>query len=310
MKSPKISVIMSVYNGEKYLREAINSILNQTFKNFEFIIVNDGSTDSSLDIIKSYNDARIVVIDQKNTGQGIGRNIAIKHSNGEYIAILDADDISMPDRLQLQYDFLEKHPECVAVGSNAEIIDKDSNYVYTSNQALSWEEIKNNLPSMPFIHSSTMYRKTAFDKVGGYPDMRSAEDAVLFNKFAKIGELRNLPDVLIKYRICSTAVTTKSSGKDSKIIENIILDAINDKITEEQKNILKSMAMNRDLKYKTAIYHLHIAKKYLWNNYQPKLARKNLIKSLKIKFNKLSIFYYFVSFLPGNTINKLYKKLK
>jgi len=310
MKSPKISVIMSVYNGEKYLREAINSILNQTFKNFEFIIVNDGSTDSSLDIIKSYNDARIVVIDQKNTGQGIGRNIAIKHSNGEYIAILDADDISMPDRLQLQYDFLEKHPECVAVGSNAEIIDKDSNYVYTSNQALSWEEIKNNLPSMPFIHSSTMYRKTAFDKVGGYPDMRSAEDAFLFNKFAKIGELRNLPDVLIKYRICPTAVTTKSSGKDSKIIENIILDAINDKITEEQKNILKSMAMNRDLKYKTAIYHLHIAKKYLWNNYQPKLARKNLIKSLKIKFNKLSIFYYFVSFLPGNTINKLYKKLK
>ena len=155
-----------------------------------------------------------------------------------------------------------------------------------------------------------MYRKTAFDKVGGYPDMRSAQDAVLFNKFAKIGELRNLPDVLIKYRICPTAVTTKSSGKDSKIIENIILDAINDKITEEQKNILKSMAMNRDLKYKTAIYHLHIAKKYLWNNYQPKLARKNLIKSLKIKFNKLSVFYYFVSFLPGNTINKLYKKLK
>lgn len=307
---PKISVVMSVYNAEQYLGEATDSILNQTFKNFEFIIVNDGSTDSSLDIIKSYNDARIVVIDQKNTGLAKALNNGIKIAKGKYIARMDADDISMPDRLQLQYDFLEKHPECVAVGSNAEIIDKDGNYVYTSNQALCWEEIKNNLPSTPFIHSSTMYRKTDFDKVGGYPEIYRIEDVVFFNKLAKIGELRNVPDILIKYRLCPTAVTTKSSGKDSKIIENIILDAINDKITEEQKNILKSMAMNRDLKYKTAIYHLHIAKKYLWNNYQPKLARKNLIKSLKIKFNKLSVFYYFVSLLPGNTINKLYKKLK
>jgi len=251
MKSPKISVIMSVYNGEKYLREAINSILNQTFKNFEFIIVNDGSTDSSLDIIKSYNDARIVVIDQKNTGQGIGRNIAIKHSNGEYIAILDADDISMPDRLQLQYDFLEKHPECVAIGSNAEIIDKDGNYVYTSNQALSWEEIKNNLPSMPFFHSSTMYRKAAFEKVGGYPEIYRIEDIVYFNKLAKIGELCNLPDVLIKYRLCPTAVTAKSSKKDYKIIENIIiLDAVNDKITNEQINFLKLLLLIKVQKVK------------------------------------------------------------
>jgi len=156
-----------------------------------------------------------------------------------------------------------------------------------------------------------MYRKAAFEKVGGYPEIYRIEDIVYFNKLAKIGELCNLPDVLIKYRLCPTAVTAKSSKKDYKIIENIIiLDAVNDKIIEEQKNILKSITMNRDSNYKTAIYYLHLAKKYLWNNYQPKLSRENLIKSLKIKFNKEPIFYYFVSFLPERLIQKLYRKLK
>ena len=219
--------------------------------NFELIIVNDGSTDKSLEIIESYRDERIVLINQENTGLAKALNSGINQAKSDYIARMDADDISMPDRLQLQYDFLEKHPECVAVGSNAEIIDKDGNYVYTSNQALSWEEIKNNLPSMPFFHSSTMYRKAAFEKVGGYPEIYRIEDIVYFNKLAKIGELCNLPDVLIKYRLCPTAVTAKSSKKDYKIIENIIiLDAVNDKITNEQINFLKLLLLIKVQKVK------------------------------------------------------------
>jgi len=307
---PKISVVMSVYNAERYLREAIESILNQTFTDFEFIIINDGSTDNSLEIIRSYNDERIKIINQSNMGLAKALNNGIKIAKGKYIARMDADDISMPERLEIQYDFMENHPECVAVGSNAEIIDIDGNYVFTSNQAIEWERIKAQLLQTPFFHSSTMYRKSAFEKVGGYPGIYRIEDTVFFNKLAKIGELRNLSNILIKYRLCPTAVTTKSSKKDSKIIENIILDAVNDKITNEQINILKSITLNRSSKSKNALYYYHLAKKYLWNNYQPKLARKNLISSIKIKLNMLCVFYYFVSFLPKNLIQKLYKKLK
>ena len=308
---PKISVVMSVYNGEQYLREAIDSILNQSFTEFEFIIINDGSTDNSLQIIESYKDERIVLINQSNTGLAKALNIGIEKSRSNFIARMDADDISLPDRLQKQYDFLEQHHECVAVGGNAEVIDRDGNYVFTSNQVLNWEEIKNNLPVDPSFHSSTMYRKTAFDKVGGYPEIYGIEDSVFFNKLAKVGELRNLPDVLIKYRLCPTAVTMKSSKKDSKIIQKIINDAINNVITKEQINTLKEIALNKDLNYKTAIYHLHLAKKYLWNNYQPRLVRQNLIKSFKL--NPISIIwmiYYILSFLPEKSILFLYKKVK
>lgn len=307
---PQISVVMSVYNGEKYLGEAIESILNQTFKDFEFIIINDGSTDKSLEIIKSYKDERIVIIDQKNMGLAKALNNGIKIAKGKYIARMDADDISMPNRLEIQYDFMERHPECVAVGSNAEVIDMDGNYVFTSNLETEWEKIKQKLPQMLFFHSSTMYRKSAFEKVGGYPEIYRIEDVIFFNKLAKIGELRNISDVLIKYRLVPTAVTTKSDKKDSKIIERIILEAINNTITDEQINVLKETTINKSNTSKYAIYYQHLGKKYLWNNYQPKLARKNFAKSIKTKFNILSIFYYLVSILPKKIILKLYKTLK
>jgi len=307
---PKISGVMSVYNGEKYLKEAIDSILNQTFKDFEFIIVNDGSTDKSLEIIQSYNDERIKIIDQKNTGLAKALNNGIKIAQGKYIARMDADDISMPNRLKIQYNFMEEHPGCAAVGSNAEVIDMDGNYVLTSNLTLDWNLIKNNLPATPFFHSSTMYKKNSFKEVGGYPEIYRIEDVVFFNKLAKIGELLNIPDVLIKYRLVPTAITTKSSKTDSKIIEKITLDAVNNKINSEQINILKSLTLNKSSEDKLAIYHYHLAKKYLWNNYQPKLARKNLIKSIKIRFNILSVFFYLLSFFPKEVIIRFYKSIK
>lgn len=116
-KCPQISVIMSVYNGEKYLREAIDSILNQTFTHFEFIIVNDGSTDKSLNIIKSYNGSRIILVQQENKGLAAALNEGIKIAKGKYIAMMDADDISLPTRLEKQIQFMEAHPEYVAIGS-------------------------------------------------------------------------------------------------------------------------------------------------------------------------------------------------
>ncbi|MFY9311365.1 MAG: glycosyltransferase [Bacteroidia bacterium] len=309
--TPVISIVMSVYNGAEYLKEAVESILTQTFIDFEFIIINDGSTDNSLEIIKSYADTRIIAINQENTGLARALNNGIRVARGKYIARMDADDISLPERLKLQYDFLEKYPQVVVVGGNANVIDKDGTYVYTSSQLLEWNLIQSRLPHTPFFHSSTMYRKSSFERVGGYPEIYRIEDVVFFNKLARIGELRNLSDVLIKYRLTSTAVTAKSSRSDGVIIQSIMLDAINGSITSAQKEKLKALTVNRSPSWKKSMYHLHISKKYLWNNFQPKLARKNLLKSMYYNpFLLEPLVLLLFSFMSKRLISFIYTKGK
>jgi len=301
---------MSVYNGEKYLNEAIDSILRQTFENFEFIIINDGSTDKSIELIKSYSDNRICLIDQQNTGLAIALNRATNVSKGKYIARMDADDISLPNRLELQFSFLEAHGECVAVGGNAIIIDEGGAYIYPSAQKCEWEEIRKQLPSTPFFHSSTMFRKSSFDEVKGYPEIYRIEDAVFFNKLSQIGELRNLPNILIKYRLVPNAITTKSSRSDSMIIDKILRDFVQGKSTDYQNEMLRILTINRGLRWKSSLYHLHLAKKYLWNNYQPKLARKNLRKSLLLQIRIFPALLYLATFINGKILKKIYILLK
>jgi glycosyltransferase involved in cell wall biosynthesis len=302
---------MSVYNAEEYLRKAIESILNQTFSEFEFIIINDGSKDKSLEIIESYNDERIVLINQSNTGLAKALNIGIEKSKSNFIARMDADDISLPERLQKQYDFLHKNTEYVVVGSNAIVIDNDGNYVNTSTQKITDIEVKQILPNTPFYHPSVMFLKETFLKAGKYCEsMVKAQDLVLFNRMAKYGKFYNLPEPLIKYRIVPTANSARSKIANSRFTE-ILQTAIEyNVISDADEQYLRSLIINRHSINRLSNYHLYLAKKYLWNNYQPKLARKNLIKSLKIKFNKFSIFLYFLSFLPESAIENLYKLFK
>ena len=314
---PKVSVVMSVYNGEKYLRESIESILNQTLSDFEFIIINDGSTDNSLDILKSYKDDRIVIIDQKNTGLGKALNNGINESKGKYIARMDADDISMPERLKLQYEFLEKHPEFLPVGSNVEVIDEDSNYVYTSDQLLNWKEIKDKLPLDPFYHSSAMFLRSAYNKANGYPDIRKSQDTVFFNRMSHSGEFYNLPQALIKYRLTPFAISAYDNY-NARRINNVILKIIekdfytnNNGVKKEYVDEIEHIMANVKKQSKKYKYHLHLAKKYLWNNYQPRLARQNLIKSFKLKpISIMWMIYYIISFLPEKLILFLYEKFK
>ena len=131
MKNPKVTVLMSVYNGEKYLQEAIDSILEQTFKDFEFLIINDGSTDKTGEILESYHDLRIKIINnEKNIGLTKSLNKGLKLARGEYIARQDADDISMPERLEKEVEFLETHQDYAVVGAFAKIINKNSEILF------------------------------------------------------------------------------------------------------------------------------------------------------------------------------------
>lgn len=302
---------MPVYNAAQYLREAIDSILNQTFRDFEFIIINDGSTDRSLEIIQSYNDDRIRLINQKNTGLAKALNNGIAIAKSDFIARMDADDISIPERLTSQFSFLESNVDVVAVGSNAEVIDKEGNHVYCTAQPSTWSEIKKVLPNTPFIHPSVMFRKEITDNIGFYPDIQTLEDPIFFSKMSKLGMLVNLKAILLKYRIVPSAMSRKSKfvAKKAHLILNEFIK--HGKIPKEDIDELKSLRQKDTMLKKQYYYHLYLAKKYLWNNYQPKAARKNLQAAIKIRPACTFPYLLFAaSFLPGKCISYLYKALK
>jgi hypothetical protein len=202
--TPKISVILPVYNAQAYLRESIQSILSQSLNDFELIIINDGSTDQSLEIIQSFTDDRIKLINQSNAGLPISLNRAIAIAKGQYLARQDADDISLPTRLTEQASYLDGHPTCALLGSWAEIFldntptDRALQHPY-ENGDIQLKLLFFNC----FVHSSVMIRKSALAKSGLYPEEREKfppEDYDLWLRIAKDFEVANIPKALLQYR--------------------------------------------------------------------------------------------------------------
>ena len=312
MNLPNVSVIMPVFNAEAFLNEAIDSILEQSLSNIELIIINDGSTDGSLEIIKSYIDKRIVLINQVNQGNSASRNNGIKTAKGNLIAILDADDIALKERLEKQANFLELHPDYVAIGSNAEVIDKEGNTIFFTKNLISNESIIKALPTMPFIHSTIMFRKDAFYSAGQYPLNLSniAEDMILVNRISRFGKLANLPEVLVKYRIVPNSVSIRNI-KQQTYIRKVLPQIINgNTLTNYDEINLHNLQKSPSLDTRMSDYHLFLAKKYLWNNYNRKSAKSNLRLSLSYKYNTLSFLLLLMSSLPNNWLNFLYSFLK
>jgi glycosyltransferase involved in cell wall biosynthesis len=198
---PLISVVMSVYNAQKYLKYSIESILNQTYQNFEFIIINDGSTDRSLEIIEKYKleDKRIVLISRENRGLIASLNEGIAISKGKYIARMDSDDISLPDRLKEQVEFMEKNEDIDVVGCYFQLIDKTSKVIDDKKVSLSKEEILMNLCyTVPFAHPSVMIRKEIFKKF--QYENSAVEDYLLWTKIFNGNNFANLDKILFQYR--------------------------------------------------------------------------------------------------------------
>jgi len=205
----KITVIMTVYNGEKYIKEAIDSILRQTYKNFELLIINDGSTDNTLKIVNQYQDKRLKLIQNPiNSGIVYSRNKALEESTGEFIAVLDADDIALPTRLKKQLNFLEKNTDFGLIGGWAELIDE-----YGNLTGIKW---KNKIPpnrisstllfNNLFTHSAAMLRKNAIP-ADGYRQYEISCEFDLWIRMAKKWKLGNLNEILVKYRIHSEGVS-------------------------------------------------------------------------------------------------------
>lgn len=199
---PAVSVIMSVYNGARFLRESIDSILFQSFTDFEFIIWNDGSTDNSEEIIKSYEDSRIRYFSHDNQGLGRALNQACREARGKYIARMDDDDISLPYRFSKEFDYLESHPEVVLVSSSAYYIDEKGEYLGQSFQYTYSRIIKSRI-----FHPGVMFRKADYDKTQGYPATKNSQDTLLWSKLSKYGKLANIEEPLIKYRLVSSSIS-------------------------------------------------------------------------------------------------------
>ncbi len=205
MGAPKLSVIMSIYNGEKYLREAIQSILDQTFSNFEFIILDDGSNDDGrgLEVARSFADPRIRVLDNEtNKGISYSLNYLIREAKGEYVANLDQDDISLPERFEKQVKFLDDHPDVSICGTWADVFG-DRNEIWKT--PVSHEKIKASLfLNMIVCHPSLMIRKSpVIEKDIRYEDdYKSAEDYSFLVNTVVEAELKvgNVPEVLVRHR--------------------------------------------------------------------------------------------------------------
>lgn len=215
---PRVSVIMPVYNAEVFIAQAIDSILEQTFKSFEFIIINDGSTDASLKIIRSYNDPRIRVVSRKNKGLVATLNEGIKLARGEYIARMDADDISYPDRFSQQVVYLDKNKDIDLVGSQIITMDEAGNMSKgIVSKPIDPEDVRLLLGHGSIIaHPTVMMKLHSVKEVGGYREKYwPAEDYDLWLRMAEHGELANLPSVLLKYRISKKGISQSKGVEQS-----------------------------------------------------------------------------------------------
>ncbi|RXK00110.1 glycosyl transferase family 2 [Arcobacter sp. CECT 8986] len=274
-----VSVIMSVYNDEKYVSIAIDSILKQSFENFEFIIINDGSIDRTLEILKKYKgkDSRIVLINQENKGLTKSLNIGIEKAKGKYIARMDSDDISYPERLQKQIEFLENNEEYGLLGTNVEKIDKNENHIEFNTTKYTNEEIQKILCIRNcFAHGSVMINKELVSKDLYYDEeFRYAQDYRLWTKIAKKFKVANLDESLYKLRLHENSISKEKIEEQSTYAGIVAYEFENNGKVD---NLELEIKTNKKLKEKIG--------KILLMNQQPRLAKK---------YFSIFSLYYFVS---------------
>lgn len=309
----QITVLMPVYNASLFLKEAIESILNQTYKNFEFVIINDGSTDNSLQIIESFNDPRIIIINnERNLGIIKSRNKGIAIAKGKYIVNMDADDISLATRFEKQYLYLEKHNEVAVLASKLVLINQSNDEIgiWPEDYKISdRDEIRNILPIINCIGQPTvMIRSSVLKKIGynskyinGIEDWGLWLD-VLSNKYI----IDKLDDVLLRYRIHSNSITVSSN-----------LSGVKNRIIRFKLNYIKNNFFNLNFIILKLIRSLLIdVLKFSFESISPrfykvliaiiKLKKANFIKqyfAAKKVFNKtqhpVPVVYFFPSFHTG-----------
>lgn len=230
-RKPLVSVIMPIFNAQQYLTDAIDSIICQTFENFELILINDASTDKTLQIIHKYikKDKRIRLINNnKNLQMAKSLNLAIKQAKSDLIARMDQDDISLPNRLEVQYAFMQANPNVAITGNDIIIIDEKDKVIGKRAYPTTSRGLKRILfRYSAFAHPTVMFRKSLFQKVNGYnPDKHPCEDIDLWFRLGKEYEFASIPMSLLKYRISLTSGSHQNLKATEMIGLRIKIDAI------------------------------------------------------------------------------------
>jgi glycosyltransferase involved in cell wall biosynthesis len=231
--TPKVSVLMTCYNAASTIHQSVNSIIGQTFTNWELVVVDNCSTDDSLSIVRGINDARIRVIAlDKNHGRTPALAIALDHARAEFVAILDADDISSQDRLQQQFDFLTNNPNILVVGSWYRNIDQHGNLINeVKTPTTSVDVIRQMASDNPIVNSSAMFRAESARAIGGYNQKYLyAQDFALWLALARVGEFAILPKFLTDIRRITSSLSLTSSN-------SLILTADNYELYRQAQNL-------------------------------------------------------------------------
>ena len=306
MRNPKISVLMPVYNGEKYIFYSIKSILDQSYKNFEFLIANDGSKDETLKIIKEFKkkDKRIKIINNnKNIGLTKSLNKLAKIAKGNFIARMDVDDISHKERFREQIDWFKDNPKKILLGTSGMKIDKSGNYIKSLNlRSLNHKKIRKKLTFNNFyLHSSVMFKKSFFIKIGGYRNFFTyAQDYDLWCRMSQYGLIGNLKKELVSIRFHSNSISYKKRKKQS--FYAIVASCLN----YDKKLSLNSFSKKNFLHKITKEKHLTQHFKCLRYLYSDDLPKKFTINFFSLTNSEKLYLFRDIKFL----IIKILKRMK
>jgi len=317
MKAPIVSVFMAAYNAEEFIEGSINSILNQSFKDFELIIVNDGSTDQTVAIVEQIKDPRIKLVhNPKNIGLQATRNRLLDLATGKYIAILDSDDIASTDRLETQVSFLENHSNIALCGGHADVIDENHQftgirYIQPCDETLETFMLFGN----PFINSTVLFRTEVFLELKGYRDYAPAEDFDLFVRIAANHKIANLDKTLVKYRIHQSNVSKTENHlqlkNENRILENLRVDlglTSNDHTSAVHLSIYKGtfdrfsfkdysefLIQLKRANRQTGRYDQEILDKFLFNKWFKIIREKKAKNAILLLFNKALFNWKYVT---------------
>ena len=223
-RAPRVSVLMTIYNAQPFLRESIDSLVSQSFDDWELVALENGSTDGSSSVLAEYSDARVRALP---FARNIGRTAALRHAfaqaRGEYIAVLDADDVALPERLKLQTAFLDEHPQTAIVGSWVRYIDRQSRAFAEFRPPTGPEELRECLGwTNPIVHSSAMFRKQSAVAAGGYPaDLVYAQDFGLTIALARRSGIAMIPEFLAHQRVSTSSMTASGAYRTNVASEEL-----------------------------------------------------------------------------------------
>ena len=303
-ESPKISVVIPIYNIGRFIEESLDSVLNQSFNDFEVILIENGSTDDTLKIAKKYQkkDNRIIIKTLPKPNVQKALNEGLKVAKGKYIARMDADDICLHDRFKIQFNYLEKNPKIFLVGSSAIIIDEKEKKIGIFRKYDNPKKLKKKfLKSNPIIHPSIMFRNTK--KLFYREKFKCSEDYDLYLRLLTSGKnLTNLPNILVKYRI------RKGSFMSTKPNQGFFFQKAKEFYLQRKKfgkddyeNLRPPLKDSKIPNFDKSNLNTKILSEFQDN--QMKQTRKDIKKYFKeYGFEKRMALYYILSFFPSKVI--------